>query len=140
MADVPEVPELPTINHLDQASMRSRLLVMRGSVPAELRADGRYLWLYVHLTRVTDKAIREYNAARDNAHAFGTDSGRGPHTLEEVSEMPPYLLWANDHLESCVDAAHRAVEAVKILQVEGIGTKAPQPNGGSLRRLRDIRH
>uniref|UniRef100_A0AB39U2S1 Uncharacterized protein n=1 Tax=Mycolicibacterium phage JSForest2 TaxID=3240807 RepID=A0AB39U2S1_9CAUD len=109
------------------------------SVPADLAADRRYLWGYVHLTRLVDKAIREYNAAREAGQKFGQPTAES-YTLEEAATMTPYLLRACDHLESCVDATHGAAEAAKSLRDAGVGTQAPSPDTESVRRLTEIRH
>uniref|UniRef100_A0AB39U1Q5 Uncharacterized protein n=1 Tax=Mycolicibacterium phage Alyssa1 TaxID=3240801 RepID=A0AB39U1Q5_9CAUD len=137
---VPDVPELPPLDHLPQASMRARLILrQKGGVPADLQADRRYLWGYVHLTRVVDKAIREYNAAREAGRKFGQPTAES-YTFEEAATMTPYLLLTCDHLETCIDATHEAVEAAKALRDAGVGTQAPLPDTESVRRLVEIRH
>lgn len=122
--------------------MRARLIVRKGGVPAPLKANHGYLWGYIHLTRLVDKAIREYSAAREASRRHGEQIAEdwSTYTLEEHAGRPPYLLWASDHLESCVDATHRAVEAAKELRAAGVGTQAPQPNPESARRVSEIRH
>jgi hypothetical protein len=138
MADkVPETPELPPLDHLPQASLRARALIRcKGGVPADLKADRRYLWGYVHLTGLVDKAIREFNAARDAGREYGSQKTEGGGSLD----MVPYLLRASDHLETCVDATHRALETSDALRDAGVGTQAPKPNVDSVRRLEEIRH
>jgi hypothetical protein len=46
---------------LTLAAAQTVFAVILRAVPEDLKADRRFLWTYVHLTRVTDKAIREYN-------------------------------------------------------------------------------
>ncbi|MEH3141775.1 MAG: hypothetical protein PGN37_16670 [Mycobacterium kyogaense] len=133
---VPDTPVLPPLDHLQQASVRARAtLRYKGGVPPELKADRRYLWGYVHLTRLVDKAIREYNAAREAGRLFGVQKIEGGSL-----DMVPYLLRACDHLENCVDATHRAVEALQALRAAGVGTRSPEPNAESVRRIQEIRH
>lgn len=54
--------------------------------------------------------------------------------------MVPYYLMACDHLETCVDATHRAIEAAKALREVGVGKEAPQPNPASVKRIQELRH
>lgn len=133
---VPDIPELPLLDHLPQASMRARLLIRcKGGVPDNLKADRRHLWGYVHLTGLADKAIREYDAARECSQALKRRQGeRG------TPDMVPYLLFCSDHLETCVDATHRAVEAAKALRDAGVGRQAAEPKSASVQRIREIRH
>jgi hypothetical protein len=65
--------------------------------------DGDLHSLAVNLTRLSDKAIREYRAASDDLTAF-LDTPRGVERLEGHTR----LLRATDHLENCIDAIRRA--------------------------------
>jgi hypothetical protein len=118
--------------------MRARLLLrQKGGVPPSLKADRRYLWGYVHLTGLVDKAIREYNAARNAAREYGLEIDSSD---RRTPDMVPHYLVACDHLETCIDATHRAVEAAKALRDAGVGEEAPQPNPASVKRIEEIRH
>ena len=113
---------------------------MLGAVPDDIKADRRFLWTYVHLVRVTDKAIREYNCARDavqKAEAITFSSDPVPPT--EVANKAHYVMLGADHLETCLDATHRAVAAVALLRAKGIGATANRPARGAVKRLKAIR-
>lgn len=137
---VPDTPELPPLDYLPQASMRARLLVWRGAIPENLRANGGYRWGYVHLTRLADKAIREYNAARESVGAFDPLDDDKTFSDEEVAGMTPYLLLANDHLETCVDATHSAVKSARALWKALRGGRVPKLNTSAAKRLERLRN
>jgi hypothetical protein len=114
---------------------------MLGAVPEDLKADRRFLWTYVHLTRVTDKAVREYNAARDVIRESESIVFSGPVVGPgEVANKSHYVMLYTDHLESCVDATHRAVSAGKLLRDKGIGMSASIPDRHAAGRLARIRN
>jgi hypothetical protein len=75
-------------------------------------------WFTANLTRLTDKAIREYEAARNCLGSF--ISGRaeaearpGWESATVPIEVLSQLLMAADHLENCVDALRRAESFLK---------------------------
>jgi hypothetical protein len=61
-------------------------------------------------------------------------------TRGELANKSHYVMLYTDHLESCVDAAYRAVSAVKLLRGKGIGTSATIPDRDVAGRLERIRH
>lgn len=69
----------------------------------------------VNLARLSDKAIREYRAARDELTAFlGTPRG------VELLKGHTHLLRATDHLENCIDAIRRAEGFFKTAAFEDV--------------------
>ena len=85
--------------------------------------------LFMNFCRLTDKALREYDAARAELLLFV--SNRGP-------RINPYLR-AVDHMENCVSAAHRAVLNAQALQANKIGRAAPQLTQMQQPRLTSLR-
>ncbi len=73
--------------------------------------------LFMNFSRLTDKALREYDAARAELLAFVE-----PHGGLRAS---PYLR-AIDHMENCVSATHRAVLNARALREGKIGRAAPR--------------
>ena len=133
-------PVLPAADHLPSASVNTGLAVLLGAVPPDIKADRRFLWTYVHLVRVTDKAIREYNSARDaTLKAAAITFSSDPVPPGELANKAHYVMLGTDHLETCLDATHRAVEAVALLRTKGIGTSAKIPDPDAVDRLKNIR-
>ena len=72
-------------------------------------------WLTANLARLTDKAIREYEAASDSlgtfVHARTESEARPPDPIIRRGNMPipalAALLTAADRIENCVDALRR---------------------------------
>jgi hypothetical protein len=73
--------------------------------------------LFMNFSRLTDKALREYDAARAELLLFAS-----PH---EGLRIGPYLR-AIDHMENCVSATHRAVLNARALQANKIGRAGPR--------------
>src|SRR5436190_17224270 len=71
-------------------------------------------WTLANHARLTDKAVREYNAAKESLTAFTTaaNSASAPSPVRGSSSVPveavQELMRATDHLENCVNAAKRA--------------------------------
>lgn len=115
-------------------------LGMGGTV--ELRADRPALCAYIHMTRVADKAIREYNEAREGFEAVDFSSIAEPGDPARISEITTVFnraFRASDHLESCVESTHRAVVMLDLLRGRGFGWHAQYPKSDTARRLKDIR-
>jgi hypothetical protein len=92
-------PVLPAADHLPSASVNTGLAVLLGAVPADIKADRRFLWTYVHLVRVTDKAIREYNSARDaTLKAAAITFSSDPVPPGELANKAHYVMLGTDHL------------------------------------------
>jgi hypothetical protein len=95
---------MPDLSFLDSANMLNALLnaVFRGS---QLLPPGNAL--LSNLTRLTDKSIIEYEAARASlTHYIKSESGQGF----------GHLFRTFDHVETCVDAVHRAGQHAESLR------------------------
>lgn len=137
MAEAPEgngvvLPDLPTLG-VSSDLMETLFSAMLGAVPDSLRADHRYLWLYVHLVRMLDKAISEYDGA-------GKAWARAEALTEQdwIRKFNDLLAGAH-HIENCVDATHRAVTAATLLRNKCFGVSFSAPNSGAILRLNNIR-
>jgi hypothetical protein len=72
--------------------------------------------LFMNFSRLTDKALREYDAARAELLLYVS-----PH---DGLRLGPYLR-AIDHMENCVSATHRAVLNAQALRENKVGRAAP---------------
>lgn len=99
-------------------------------LPAGIPADRTLVGLFTNFCRLLDKALREYDAAREEINLFLTpsDSLRTVHYLRAV-----------DHAESCISATHRATLNASELRSGGIGRSGPRPTERQRRILRDMR-
>jgi hypothetical protein len=89
------------------------------------------LGLWMNFVRLTDKAVREYEAARSEA---GTYVNR-----PNNNTMSP-MFRAIDHLENCIDATHRAILNQGRLRTAGFGRGAPQATGRQATLIRLVRN
>ena len=87
--------------------------------------------LFMNFSRLTDKALREYDAARAELLLYVS-----PH--DGILRTSPYLR-AIDHMENCVSAAHRAVLNARALQANKIGRAAPRLTPRQEQRLAFLR-
>lgn len=134
-------PKLPSVDHLPPAAVQSMFNAMIGALPADLRAaDLRIRMAYNHLTRLADKAIREYQSARNAVQAFDSITLSESVPFEVVGEKGYQLRLVTDHLENCLDATHRSVCAAKLFRDKGIGPNAPVPDKRAADRLTGMRH
>jgi hypothetical protein len=72
--------------------------------------------LFVKFCRLTDKALREYQAARTDLLTYASNN----------NASPDYLARAIGHLENCIDATYRAVLNGEALRNNNIGRGAPR--------------
>ena len=87
--------------------------------------------LFMNFSRLTDKALREYDAARAELLLYVS-----PHDGLRAS---PYLR-AIDHMENCISATHRAVLNARALQANRIGRAGPPLTQLQERRLAYLRN
>jgi hypothetical protein len=87
--------------------------------------------LFTNFVRLTDKALREYGAARAELLLYLRPS----ETLRTA-----FYLRAIDHMENCVGATHRAVLNSKALCDHKIGRSGPRLTDRQETRLRDVRN
>ncbi len=87
--------------------------------------------LFMNFSRLTDKALREYDAARAELLRFVS--------LRDGLRTSPYLR-AIDHMENCVSATHRAVLNARALQTNKIGRAGPRLTQRQEQRLAHLRN
>jgi hypothetical protein len=114
---------MPPVDHLSNKGTLNFLLDRAFSgVPAGLPPDRTMIGLFMNFSRLTDKALREYDAARAEL-LFYVSPHDGP------LRITPYLR-AIDHMENCVSAAHRAVLNAQALQANKVGRAGPRLTPG----------
>lgn len=128
----PDGLEMPPVDHLSNKGMYNVVLDRHfAGFPAKVRGHRESVGLFVLLARLTDKALREYDAARAELldHV----------PLDGDLRIGPYLR-AVDHMENCVGAAWRAALSAKALRERGIGRAAPRLTEGQHKRLTFFRN
>ena len=124
--------EMPPIDQLSNNSTLNVVLDgLLGGIPVELTAEPMMPGLFINLCRLTDKALREYDASRASLLDFVAPN--------PGSHMGPYLR-ATDHMENCVSATHRAVLNLRALCEHGVGRKALPPTKRQEQQARDVRN
>jgi hypothetical protein len=124
--------DMPAVDHLSNKSAHNVLLdrAISGR-PAGLSPDRTMVALFTNFARLTDKVLREYDAARAE--------------LRRSVEPQPGLttshyLRAIDHMENCVGATHRAVLNAKALRENRIGRAGPRLTKRQSERLAFVRN
>ena len=124
---------IPSVDHLSNKGVLNVLLDRSfSSLPAGLPPDRTMFGLFMNFSRLTDKALREYDAARAELLDYVS-----PHN--GVLRITPYLR-AIDHMENCVGAAARAVLNAKALRDNKIGRSGPRLTDRQDRRLAYLRN
>jgi hypothetical protein len=124
--------KMPSVDHMSNRGSLNVLLDRTFSgLPAGLPNSKMLIGLFTNFVRLTDKALREYDAARAELLLYLQPS----ETLHTG-----YYLRAIDHLENCVDATHRAVLNSKALRNHKIGRSGPRLTDRQETRLRDVRN
>lgn len=96
--EAPDLPQLDAvISPKSILDFAGRALI--GQLPVFARTPEAYGWLS-NLVRLCDKAANEYQAGRDASLDFAANMN--------VGKISPFFR-AIDHLESCVNALHRAL-------------------------------
>lgn len=127
-----EALAIPAVDHLSSNGTLNLLLDRTFSgLPPGLPPDRTMVGLFTNFSRLTDKALREYDAARAELLAFVS-----PHP---GLRMGPYLR-AIDHMENCVSAAHRAVLNARALRENKIGRGVPTLTQRQEERLKFLRN
>jgi hypothetical protein len=123
---------MPTVDHLSNKSSLNVLLdrAVSGRL-AGVPRDRTLIGLFTNFARLTDKALREYDAARAELLLF-----LGP---SEGLRTSPYLR-AIDHMENCISAIYRAVLNAAALRENGVGRGAPRLTALQEERLRNVRN
>lgn len=123
---------MPPVDHLSNRSATNLLLDRALSgVPAGLPPDRMLIGLFTNFVRLTDKALREYDAARTELLAFVTP---------DITLHTNFYLRAIDHMENCVNALHRAVLNARALREQRIGRAGPRLTERQEQRLRYARN
>src|SRR5215211_5166533 len=109
---------MPGVDHLSNKGTLDVLLDRTlAGLPSGLPADRTKVGLFMNFSRLTDKALREYDAARAELMLFvSPDVGLGTSCY----------VRAIDHMENCVSAIHRAVLNARALQTNKIGRAGPR--------------
>jgi hypothetical protein len=124
---------MPPVDHLSSRGTLNVLLDRDFSgIPAGLPPDRTMIGLFMNFSRLTDKALWEYDAARAELLLYVS-----PH--DGPLRITPYLR-AIDHMENCVSAAHRAVLNAQALQANKIGRSAPRLTPRQEERLTFLRN
>jgi hypothetical protein len=114
---------MPPVDHLSNKGTLNLLLDRAFSgIPAGLPPDRTMVGLFMNFSRLADKALREYDAARAELLLYVS-----PH--DGFLRTTPYLR-AIDHMENCVSAAYRVVLNARALQANKIGRAAPRLTPG----------
>lgn len=123
---------MPAVDHLSNRGTLNVLLDRTLSgLAAGLPPDRTMVGLFMNFSRLTDKALREYDAARAELLLYVS-----PHDGLRTS---PYLL-AIDHMENCVSATHRAALNARALRENKIGRAAPRLTSLQELRLNHLRN
>ena len=123
---------MPSVDHLSNNGMLNVLLdrTFRGQLSG-VPLDRTMVGLFTNFARLTDKALREYDAARAELHSYV--AGNVGHRVS------PYLR-AIDHMENCVSATHRAVLNAEVLRKSKVGRAGPRLTQNQRDHLIQVRH
>jgi hypothetical protein len=123
---------MPGVDHLSNMGTLNVLLDRTlSALPSGLPPDRTMIGLFMNFSRLTDKALREYDAARAELLLYVS-----PH---DGLRLGPYLR-AIDHMENCVSATHRAVLNARALRANKIGRAAPRLTQLQEQRLAHLRN
>ena len=125
---------MPPVDHLSNRSSDNVLLdrTISGRHAAGLPRDRSLVGLFMNFIHLTDKALREYDAARTELALYVARSEGGLRTR-------PYMC-AIDHMEDCISATHRAVLNSQALQANGAGGRGPRLTQLQEQRLSHVRN
>ncbi|WP_156392185.1 MULTISPECIES: hypothetical protein [unclassified Nocardioides] len=132
---------MPTVDDLSNKGFQNVLLdralgggpVLRtNSAAAAKRLTREHVSLFVNLTRLVDKALREYEASRAALINYLSPP-------DEQLRTTGYVV-AVDHLENCISAASRSAVIIRALRERGYGRAAPRLTPTQEERLAFIRN
>jgi hypothetical protein len=124
---------MPGVDHLSNTGTLNVLLdrILSG-LPSGIPPDRTMVGVFMNFSRLTDKALREYDAARAELLLY---------VLSPQGELRPSpYLRAIDHMENCVSATHRAVLNARALRANRIGRSAPRLTPLQEQRLAHLRN
>jgi hypothetical protein len=124
--------DMPAVDDMSNKSSHNVILdrTISGKLPG-IPSSRTLVGVFTNFVRLTDKALREYDAARAELIRYVA-----PQTSLRTS---PYLR-AIDHMENCVSATHRAVLNARALQARGIGRSGPRLTANQEQRLSFLRN
>jgi hypothetical protein len=124
--------KMPSVDHMsNRGSLNVVLDRTLSGIPAGLPNSPILVGLFTNFVRLTDKALREYDAARAELLFY----------LERSEWLQTgHYLRAIDHMENCVSAIHRAVLNSRALRQHKIGRSGPRLTDRQETRLRDVRN
>lgn len=123
---------IPPVDHLSNKGTLNVLLDrVTSGLPPGLPPDRTMVGLFMNFSRLTDKALREYDAARAELLLFVS-----PH----VGLRTSFYLRAIDHMENCISATHRAVLNARALRANKIGRAGPTLTQRQEQRLSYLRN
>jgi hypothetical protein len=123
---------IPSVDHLsNQGTLNLLLDRTLSGLPAGLPPDRTTVGLFMNFSRLTDKALREYDAARADLLRF---------VSPQVSPGTSSYLRTIDHMENCVSAIHRAVLNAQALRTNKIGRAGPRLTQRQEHRLAYLRN
>jgi hypothetical protein len=123
---------MPSVDHMsNRGSLNVVLDRTFSGLPAGLPNSRVLVGLFTNFVRLTDKALREYDAARTELFSYLRPSAR---------LRTGHYLRALDHMENCVSATHRAVLNSRALRENKVGRSRPLLTDRQETRLRDVRH
>lgn len=119
---------------VDDISNRGTLNVLLdrtiSGLPAGLPPDRTMVGLFMNFSRLIDKALREYDAARAELFLYASSLDWGINSY----------MRAIDHMENCISATHRATLNALALRENRIGRSAPRLTDLQEQRLRYLRN
>ena len=123
---------MPPVDHLSNNGMLNVVLdrSFRGQLPG-VPVDRTLAGVFTNFARLTDKALREYDAARAELLSYMAGQAGLP--------VSSYLR-AIDHMENCVSATHRAVVNAGVLRASKVGRAGPRLTPRQAERLAQVRN
>jgi len=122
---------MPSVDHMFNKNILNvnleRIFTGNQRIPTRRELRG----IFVNLVRLTDKALREYDAAR-------AELIRYVDVYESSFAIGPYVR-AIDHMENCIDTSYRAVLNARALYANGYGRQVLQLTDNQERRLHRCR-
>src|ERR1700749_1375824 len=123
---------MPPVDHLSNKGTLNVLLDRAISgLPAGLPPDRTMVGLFMNFSRLTDKALREYDAARAELLLYVSPF--------DGLRTSPYLR-AIDHMENCVSPTHHAVLNARALRASKIDRAGPRLTPRQEERLAHLRN
>ena len=124
--------DMPAVDHLSNRGALNVLLDRTvAGVSYGIPSIHRLIGLFMNFVRLTDKALREYDAARAEVISY----------IQLTSRLRKgAYLRAIDHMENCVSATHRAALNAKALRTNRIGRSAPRLTELQEERLAHLRN